>query len=136
MNNTESMCESATEIRDTIRGLAAEVKLLRLLLSDVIDLDDGERFPRYIRAPGPQVDLAQTSLSEFQRLLERRDLAAYGLVDVVNTVILFWEAQDFEGSLSLLKRARAEFRRADRHITEFRNLHKGEFTRHGDCPAA
>jgi len=35
--------------------------------------------------PSLEADLAEISLTEFQRLLERRDLAAYGLVDMVNT---------------------------------------------------
>lgn len=136
MKNTASMDEPATEIRDAIRDVATEVKLLRLLLTDVMDRGAGPRFPRYIRVPSLEVDLAESSLSEFQRLLERRDPAAYSLVGAVDTIIRFREAQDFQSALSLLKRARAEFERADRYITLFRNLHKGELTRHGNRPAA
>ena len=136
MNNNESMYQPATEISDAIFSLAAEVKLLRLLFADVIDRDADPRFPRYIHVPSLDLNLTESLRSEFRRLLERRDLAAYRLVGAVDTVILFQEAQDFESTISLLKRARADFQCADRQITEFRNLHKGELIRHGDHPAA
>ena len=79
---------------------------------------------------------ATATATEFARLLERRDLAAYRVVGAVETVIRFWEAQDYDASLYLLIRARSEFKRAEIRIAEFRNSHKGELTRHGNRPAA
>ena len=79
---------------------------------------------------------ATATAAEFARLLERRDLAAYRVVGAVETVILFWEAQDYGASLALLTRARSEFKRTEIPIAEFRNSHKGELPRHGNRPAA
>ena len=101
------------------------------------DQEAGDRFPGYICAPrAASRPTATDTAAEFARLLERRDLAAYRVVGAVETVILFWEAQDYDASLALLTRARSEFERTEIPIAEFRNSYKGELTRHGNRPAA
>ncbi len=73
---------------------------------------------------------ASDSAVEFRRLLEQRDLAAYRLVAAIETVIRFWEAQEYDQALALLVRARAEFERAEARINQFRNSidRQGEVT--------
>lgn len=128
---------AALEIREAIHGLTTEVRLLRLLLADLSDQGAGERFPAYIRVAREAWRQTVTDIAaEFKRLLDQRDLAAYRVVGAVQTVILFWEAQDYDASLDLLKQAFAEFRRAESRITEFRNSYTGELTRHGNHTAA
>ena len=69
-------------------------------------------------------------LSEFNRLWQRRDLAAYRAVAAIQTVVLFWEAQDYQAALTQLQQARAEFQEAERRISEFHNSHEGDSARH------
>jgi hypothetical protein len=63
-------------------------------------------------------------LQEFQRLCDRRDLAAYRVAGTVSTVIAFWECQSHDEALALLKTARDEFDAAANDITEFLNSKK------------
>lgn len=76
------------------------------------------------------------SATEFQRLLEARDLAAYRAVSAIGQVVDFFEAQDYESALALLKKVRAEFQEADRRVHQFRKSTKGETTRHGNRSTA
>lgn len=74
---------------------------------------------------------------EFQRLLERRDLAAYRAVAMLDLVIHFFEAQDYDTALSQLKRAQSEFQEAARSVQQFQlGLTKGETNRHGNSISA
>ena len=68
----------------------------------------------------------------FHSLLNQRDLAAYRLVAAVETVLRFWEAQDYESARALLERSRTEFECADARINQFCQSidPQGEFTRH------
>jgi hypothetical protein len=75
------------------------------------------------------------SATEFQRLLEARDLAAYRAVSAIAQVVDFFEAQDYENALALLKKVRAEFQEADQRVHQFRKSSKGETTRHGNRTA-
>lgn len=75
------------------------------------------------------------ALAEFQRLLDKRELAAVRLVGTVDSVISFFEAQDFEAALLQLKRARDEYNAVDRQISEFHKSHTGEIP-HGHRNAA
>jgi hypothetical protein len=75
-------------------------------------------------------------LSEFNRLCQMRDLAAYRAVAAIEIVVLFFEAQDYETALTQLQKARAEFQEADRRISEFRKSHQGELDRHGHTISA
>ena len=61
--------------------------------------------------------------ADFKHLLDQRDQAAYFVVASVETVLRFWEVQDYERSLTLLRDALAEFNYADK---EFHKLLKGE----------
>jgi chemotaxis regulatin CheY-phosphate phosphatase CheZ len=122
------------ETREALYALAAELKLLRLQQGTLVrQLNDP--IPGYIRARAVWCLTLPDAAAKFEHLLERRDLAAYRVVEAVEAVIGFWEAQDYEASLSLLKRAHAEFERADHQISDFRNLHKGELTCHGNRTA-
>jgi hypothetical protein len=62
--------------------------------------------------------LANT-LAEFQTLCDRRDQAAYSVVLVLQVVLGFWEAQDFETSRRRLQDALDQYREADRRLTQF-----------------
>lgn len=64
------------------------------------------------------------NLSEFRRLLEDRDLAAYRAVAAIDTIFLFFEAQDYDTVFSMLSHAREEFRRAEQAIHDFQQSHK------------
>jgi hypothetical protein len=57
--------------------------------------------------------------SEFQRLCDRRDLAAYHVAAVVQIVISFFESQNYEDALAMLKRAKSDFDVASKQIEEF-----------------
>lgn len=70
-------------------------------------------------------------LAEFQSLLDKRELAAVRLVGTVDSVISFFEAQDYEQALFQLKRARDEYNAVDRQISEFHKSHTGD-NRHGN----
>lgn len=74
--------------------------------------------------------------AEFQSLLDQRELAAVRVVGAVDSVISFWEAQDYDTALAVLKHARDEYNAADRRISEFHKSLKGENTRHGNSTAA
>jgi hypothetical protein len=125
------------ESGEALYALAAEIEQLRLQQGALVNRLADDQIPSHLRTHLAALrPIVSGAAAEFERLLERRDLAAYRLVSTVDTVILFWEAQDYEASLALLKRAHAEFKHADRQITEFRNLHKGELPRHGNHPAA
>jgi hypothetical protein len=63
------------------------------------------------------------SLAEFQRLLQQRDLAAYRVVSATQVVIDFFEAQDYESALELLKKSQEAFRQADQKINAFTKSH-------------
>jgi len=124
------------ETREDLCALAAEIKRLREQQGALVNQLADDRIPSHSRTPSAAWRLAVTDIAaEFEQLVERRDLAAYRAVGAVETVILFWEAQDFEASLSLLKRAHAEFERAESRITDFLNSHKGELPRHGNRTA-
>ena len=56
---------------------------------------------------------------EFQRLCDRRDLAALNCVNAIQFVLSVWEAQEFERSRSMLERALDLHKRADDAISEF-----------------
>jgi hypothetical protein len=74
--------------------------------------------------------------SELQRLLERRDLAAYRAAAAVELVIHFWEAQDYDAAFTSLKRASDEFKNANDSITSFYKSLQGEKKTHGHNTAA
>jgi hypothetical protein len=75
-------------------------------------------------------------LSEFSRLCQNRDLAAYRAVAAIQTVVLFWEAQDYDDVLAQLQRALADFKAADARISQFRNSYQGALDRHGHTISA
>lgn len=56
--------------------------------------------------------MCEAALAEFQRLCEKRDLAAYQAMGSINV------------AMELLRSARDEFDRADKRITEFLNSKK------------
>jgi hypothetical protein len=56
--------------------------------------------------------MTDSALAEFQRLCEKRDLAAYQAVGAINV------------ALALLQSARDQFDQADSRITEFMNSQK------------
>jgi hypothetical protein len=72
--------------------------------------------------------VGENAYAEFERLCNKRELAAYRMVGVVKTVISFFEAQNYDHALAALKDARAEYDAADRKITEFHNAHKENST--------
>ena len=57
--------------------------------------------------------------TEFEKLLEARDLAAYRAAAVVAVVVDFFEAQDYETAEKQLRSSLAEFREADRKVNQF-----------------
>ena len=67
--------------------------------------------------------------SEFQRLCDRRDLAAYNCVNAIQFVVSVWEAQDFEQSKEMLQRALDLHKEADQTITEFHVRHAQKSTK-------
>jgi hypothetical protein len=75
-------------------------------------------------------------LSEFSRLCQTRDLAAYRAVAAIQTVVLFWEAQDHDDVLAQLQKALADFKAADARISQFRNSYQGELDRDGHTTSA
>ena len=72
--------------------------------------------------------MTDSAYAEFQRLCEKRDLAAYRAVGAIGAVIDFFEAQDYASALASLKQAREEFREADSLVTEFLNSKKENST--------
>jgi hypothetical protein len=56
------------------------------------------------------------TLAEFQTLSRDRDRAAHAVVLVVQVVLGFWEAQDFEVSRRTLQDALNLYREADRRM--------------------
>jgi hypothetical protein len=60
--------------------------------------------------------------TEFERLLERRDLAAYRVAAALQLVIHFLEAQDYDGMSVQLRYALDDFQAADQRITEFKMI--------------
>ena len=66
--------------------------------------------------------MTEKLLAEFQRLSEKRDLAAYNAVNAIQFVLSFWEAQTFEDSRQMLQAALEQFQQSDREITEFHHL--------------
>jgi hypothetical protein len=75
-------------------------------------------------------------LSEFNRLCKGRDLAAYWPMAAIQTVVLFWEAQDYDDVLAQLQKALADFKAADARISQFRNSYEGELDRYGHTISA
>ena len=75
-------------------------------------------------------ELIPNVLSEFNRLCQRRDLAAYRAVAAIQPVVLFWEAQDYDDVLAQLQKALADFKAADARISQFRNSYQGDGARH------
>jgi hypothetical protein len=69
-------------------------------------------------------------LSEFNRLCQMRDLAAYRAVAAIQIVVDFFGGQDYQAALTQLQKARAEFQEAERRISEFHNSHEGDSARH------
>lgn len=80
--------------------------------------------------------MADPLFAEFQRLLERRDLAAYRAVVACDLAVHFFEAQDYDTAKVQLERARDDFHEAARRVQEFQLKHKGELNRHGNRSAA
>lgn len=68
--------------------------------------------------------LAERRHLEFQRLYDTREIAAYQLVGAVETVLQFFEAQDFDQAEAALKRALASYQQADSAVTDFLNSKK------------
>jgi hypothetical protein len=75
-------------------------------------------------------ELTANVLSEFNRLCQSRDLAAYRAVATIQIAVDSFEAQDHKTALAQLQKARAEFQETERRISEFRNSHKGDPARH------
>jgi hypothetical protein len=75
-------------------------------------------------------ELIPNVLREFNRLCQTRDLAAYRAVPAIQTVVLFWEAQDYDDVLAQLQKALADFKAADARISQFRNSYQGDAARH------
>jgi hypothetical protein len=63
------------------------------------------------------------TLAEFQTLSRDRDQAAHTVVLVVQVVLGFWEAQDFEVSRRRLQDALDLYREADRRLSQFAQPH-------------
>ena len=61
---------------------------------------------------------------EFQRLCDRRDVAALNCVNAIQFVLAVWEAQTFAESRQMLEDALAGHKCADQAITEFHRQHK------------
>jgi hypothetical protein len=59
------------------------------------------------------------TLAEFQTLSRDRDQAAHTVVLVLQVVLGFWEAQDFEISRRRLQDALDLYREADRRLSQF-----------------
>ena len=74
--------------------------------------------------------LITSAFSEFNRLCQRRDLAGYRAVAAIQTVLLFWEAQDYDLVLAQLQKVLADFKAADARISQFRNSYQGDAARH------
>lgn len=68
--------------------------------------------------------------AEFERLLQKRDCAAYRAVSQIQMVLDFFEALDFESAAATLKKSLEDFRAANQQIEEFRSqLTKKQITR-------
>ena len=63
-------------------------------------------------------------VAEFQRLYQKRELAAYRAVSAIQTVVDFWEAEDFPSSIALLRKVRADYQKADREMDRFLEKHQ------------
>jgi hypothetical protein len=74
--------------------------------------------------------LTTNVLSEFNRLCQMRDLAAYRAVAAIQIVVDSFEAQDYQTAFTQLQKARSEFQEAEQRISEFHNSHKGDSARH------
>ena len=61
-------------------------------------------------------ELVTDVLGEFSRLCQKRDLAAYRAVAAIQTVVLFWEAQDYDDVLAQLQKALADFKGLSRSL--------------------
>jgi hypothetical protein len=132
--------------------IAAAPELLKALQDIIVEFWAEYEFPQRAPEQSPTVkeirkaqrvvrkakgELTMTDvLSEFNRLCQMRDLAAYRAVAAIQIVVLFFEAQDYETALTQLQKARAEFQEADRRISEFRKSHQGELDRHGHTISA
>jgi hypothetical protein len=57
-------------------------------------------------------------------------------VAAIQTVVLFWEAQDYDDVLAQLNKALADFKAADARISQFRNSYPGESYSHGHIISA
>lgn len=75
------------------------------------------------------------SLAQFQRLTDRRELAALHCVNAIQFVLAVFEAQTFAESRQMLQDALDQHRAADDAVTQFLNTHKGEL-HHGNANAA
>lgn len=65
----------------------------------------------------------ETLPAEFQRLCERRDLAAYNCVNAIQFVLAMFEAQTFEQSREYLQLALEQHKEADLEVTRFIRIH-------------
>jgi hypothetical protein len=133
------------------RLMAAVPELLKALQDVIAEFWEEYEFPDRPPEQSPTVEairkaehviwkakreLVTDALCEFNRLCEKRDLAAYRAVAAIQTVVLFWEAQDHDDVLAQLQKALADFKTADARISQFRNSYQGELDRHGHTISA
>jgi hypothetical protein len=76
--------------------------------------------PKLSSAPANSSDASDRQL---EALKAQRDLSAYNCVNAIQFCLLFFEAQDFEGSRKHLQDAFDKHREADDAITEFHRTH-------------
>ena len=140
------VCGESREARAAnARLMAAAPELLKALQDIIVEFWAEYEFPDWAPEQSPTVkeirkaehvirkaksDLITNMLSEFNRLCQGRHLAAYRAVAATQTVVLFWEAQDYDDVLAQLQKALADFKAADARISQFRNSSQGDGARH------
>jgi len=133
------------------RLIAAAPELLKALQDTIAEFWEEYEYPDRPPKQSPTVEAIRKAehvirkakgeettnvLSEFNRLCQNRDLAAYRAVAAIQTVGLFWEAQDYDDVLAQLQKALADFKAADARISQFRNSYQGDLNRHGHTISA
>ena len=133
--------------------IAAAPELLKALQHTIAEFWEGYEYPDHPPKQSPTVkeirkaehvireakgegEVRTNVLSEFNRLYQTRDLATYRAVAAIQTVVLFWGAQDYDDVLTQLQKALADFKAADARISRFRNSYHEELDRHGHTISA
>jgi hypothetical protein len=125
--------------------IGAAPELLKALQDIIVEFWREYEFPQRAPEQSPTVkeirkaehvirkakgQLTTNVLSEFTRLCQMRDLAAYRAVAAIQIVVDSFEAQDYQTAFTQLQKARSEFQEAEQRISEFHNSHKGDSARH------